>query len=488
MAIFWRCDEYGHTPCCSNPAIKGRPLFSMNETAPTIAFAHASSERDFLRGILSENGGRILYFENEAICFDNLKSLAPQAIVIRTDSSTIAWRFIFALHALQLDTRLLILSDHLTTDHFNLQGLSVTILCLPVEIQEGMLGRLIQQCAVTRDHLRPILPTELFVGENRAVKNINAKLPSLAHSSGPILITGEPGTGKELLARLIVQYAGKKTVFVKLNCETIRADSFREKILGKATSVNSSILESAIAGAAIYILIHKINRLDEAAQSEMLMLLDRTTGRMMFPEYDPEINIQLIATSEVGLFPMVERGEFRKDLYYRLNVIPLNLPPLRERKLDLPLLVDYFIISACAKTNRSFIIPPAMTINRMLAYNWPGNLKELKQETEQFATSGDEKQIFAHIGTMLQGKYNSRNVTQLFEIETLPDPIEIQSCLAGTEQLSLKSICDRFASRTEKKLMQKALETTNWNRRKAAALLNISYKSMLNKMKIYEIV
>jgi len=463
----------------------------IKKDTPIIVFAQSASERDFLRRILGRNDRHILYFENEAICFDNLKTIVPQAIVLRTDSRGVAWRFIFALHALQLDARLLIVSNFIAADHFSLQGLSLTILCLPLKIQEEILSRLIEQCISRQDDAASILSTELLVGETQLIKTINSKLPCLAHSPDPVLITGEPGTGKELLARLIVQCAGRPTMFIKLDCETIERESLFERLLGKCAyaSACKCLSEEPSTTDAINILLHNIDCLDEEAQSEILMLLDGGTGRMMFPGRSVEqAGVRVIATAKENLFYLVERGIFRKDLFYRLNVIPLHLPPLRERNKDLTLLMDYFIISACIKMKRSFMIPTAASKSRMLAHLWPGNLDELKRAIDRFALSGDEAHLYAHIGDVPPGNQDLKHISRLFELATLPDTLEIQNCFNGSEQLSLKLIGDRFACRTEKKLMQKALETTNWNRRKAAALLNISYKSMLNKMKIYEIV
>lgn len=465
----------------------------MAKNSNIIVFAQSASERDFLRNVLSEQQDRrILCFESETTCFDNLAYIEPFAVVLRTDSRITAWRFIFALQSLKIDAPVLILSNVLNAGTFVLHGMSVRVKCFPIEIDKQDLGQLIRQGIGMADRsLDPFAENELFVGETAFVRSINASLPTLAASADPVLITGEKGTGKELLARMIVQYAGKESLFVKLDCDRIEPEFLTKGLLlgnGDLEKACGRFQDEESPPPSATVLLHKINRLNETTQSEILFLLDHGNGDRPYGNKRMPVGYRIIATSEFDLSDMVRRSCFRKDLYYRLNVLPVFLPPLQHRKDDIPLLVDYFIIAACVKMNRCFSAPSAWSRNRILDYHWPGNLDELKIAMDRFVNSGDEAQIFAHVGAMAPVKETVDDIYRIFDMETTPDPVEIQSCFRMSGDLSLKSICDRFACRTEKNLMRKALESTNWNRKKAAALLNISYKSMLNKIKMYEIV
>jgi len=462
----------------------------MNNNMPIIVYAQSSFERDFFRSLLSKKNRRILCFENETICYDNLVSIEPSAILLRTDSRAVAWRFIFALQASKIDARLFILSNAMNAENFKLPGLSAMVQCLPLELEEGGLDQLINHGNAQHRTANPPITSELFIGETAFIRNINAMLPSLAHSCDPVLITGEAGTGKELLARRIVQYADKDALLIKLDCETIKPEGIIKGFLFKNGDYGTAcglVPRDPYLPKPINILLHKINLLDETAQSEVLLLLDEGAECLSGPNMEHGPGIRIIATSEVDLSYMVQRSCFRKDLYYRLNVLSLCLPKLRQRKEDIALLMDYFIITACARMNRCFIIPSNWSRNRILDHHWPGNLDELKCAMDRFASSGDETQILAHIGSISSRKEGRKDLHRLLDMETMPDLVEIHNSFRTSGNRSLKSICDRFACRTEKQLMRKALESTNWNRKKAAALLNISYKSMLNKMKTYEI-
>jgi DNA-binding NtrC family response regulator len=466
-------------------------IIAMTDDTPIIVFAQSPQERDLLRSILSAKNRRILCFESEVTCFDNLASIEPGAIIVRTDSRIIAWRFVFALHLLRIDARLVILSNIVAGENFTTHGLSVKVQSLSTENEKENLDRLMDQWVDERPNPTSVPSIELLVGETEAIKNINVMLPSLARSSDPVLITGESGTGKELLARMIVQQAANQSIFVKLDCEAIQPECLTNGVLFENAEQGRGCTlfrEESLLKTPMTILLHKIDRSNDTIQSEILLLLEEGVARRARTNKNDISGFRVIATSEMNLSDMVRRSCFRKDLYYRLNVLPIYLPPLQQRKDDIHLLMDYFIISASAKLNRSFSIPSGGSRKRILDYHWPGNLEELKCAMDRFVISGDETQMFAHIGSMPSSNAAHKNIYQLFEFEMVPDPGEIQSCFLMSDSLSLKSICDRFACRTEKKLMRKALESTNWNRKKAAALLNISYKSMLNKIKMYEIV
>jgi len=150
--------------------------------------------------------------------------------------------------------------------------------------------------------------------------------------------------------------------------------------------------------------------------------------------------------------------------------------------------LDHFAIQACVKLKRSFVFPSSHLSEQLCAYLWPGNLDELRNAMNRLAESDSETQLFRQFE--FRGfKHNpQRDLYSAIRAEALPGSVEIQRCLNALKGNSLKAICNRFTHKTEKELLRKALEITNWNRKKAAALLHISYKSMLNKVKIYEIM
>jgi DNA-binding NtrC family response regulator len=470
---------------------QNQTMDAIRTNIPMIVFAQASDERDYLRNVLSQMNSTVLCFEKEAICFDNLASINPKLILVRTDSRAIAWRFIFALRALGKDCRLVLMSNVLKADIFNRYGLDIRLHLMPCNYEPKILpdsiGRFMNKSKQSHNENGH----GLLVGENPTLKAINTILSSLVNTSDHVLIEGEVGTGKEMLAGMIARSAGGDALFVKVNCEALISERTGGNP-GLTNGLYSQILQFIQSVDAknktITVLLDKVNRLNKKAQSEILLFWEK--GLTLFDNCGNECfpNVRLISTSEVGLDRMVQRDHFRKELFYRLNVIPIHIPPLRERKEDIPSLMDYFVVEACAKLKRSFLLPTANLFEQFGAYHWPGNVEELKNLMAGLAASGDETQILRKIGIQKFKQDPYQYLRYTIDKDDVPNNLEIQNCFAVMGNTSLKSISDKFVYRTEKNLVRKALESTHWNRKKAAALLSISYKSMLNKMKMYEIV
>jgi two-component system response regulator AtoC len=459
-------------------------MVEITQNRPIVVFAKSSGERDYLRNILTAGGWRILCFENETTCYDNLASIEPEAIVLGTDSRAVAWRFIFSLDAFASDAQVIIRSSVLNGSAFSTHELvKRTIICVDLQTELKDI-RFIIEAGRYRNDWYDQSEIGSLVGESVAVKNIQAMVPNLTQTLDPVLIIGQPGTGKELLARIIGRHPKNRSPIIKIDCEALRLTSIDEEWHASLRGYNKSSLTHPRRAT---ILLHKIDQLDFKSQSEMLLLLEK--GTHFFPPsfLIDDTHSRVIATSESDLEDMVRCNGFRKDLYYRLNVIPIYMPLLSERKEDLPLLMDYFSIGECVRMKRSFLIASDQIKSRACDYHWPGNMEELKNAVRRYVLSGDESQLLAHTGIKSESISN-KNLCNAFDNDILPDASEIQNYWAINGTGSLKSICSKFVCRTEKKLMETALQSTNWNRKKAAALLNISYKSMLNKMKMYQIV
>jgi len=455
---------------------------------PVIVFAKSSFERDYLRSLIVRQDSSVLCFERETICFDNLRSINPDTIVVRTDERSVAWRFILAIYTLKTATNLVLLSNELSESFFDLYGLKIAVNFLPIEYGEkGFVQAFLRLVSSGHSVDSPVCQ-QLLVGESEAIRRINAMLPSLKEANEPILISGERGTGKELLARFIADVTASSVFFIKIDCAALQAQPLRVCCCAETTS-NTHMTESldkigAINGKKL-ILLDKIENLNKKAQGEVLLLMEDQSSRR---GQDPTMQIRFIATCQADLQDRVKRDLFRKELFYRLNVIPVQLPSLRNRIVDIPLLCDYFSILGCSQMKQSFMFPSAKMMARFSDYHWPGNIDELKRMINEFIATGSERS-FPFYGEMSKSKNESPNLFyQAMVTEAEPTVLEIKNYLPALSDFSLKHICEKFACRTEKKLMQKALEKTNWNRKKAAALLKISYKSMLNKMKLYEIV
>ena len=432
-----------------------------------------------MRSCLSDAGFTALCFEMETICFDNLNSIRPACIVAKTDSADTAWRFIFALNRFWQKCALILVSDMLSQGQFQIKKPNVMVHCLPNRAFSNGISTTIRKL-IDNATKRSASKTPLIVGQSPAIRAIRNMLPCLESSCDPILITGEKGTGKELLARAIALWSQTESSFIKIDCAALHPKMIVRGIGSEEPFFGDRRIKRTI-------LLDKINKLSKRVQAELLLLIERVSDLTVNGNSSDRPAVRLIATSENNIERMVNQGKFRKDLYYRLKVIPISIPPLRQRREDIYLFIDYFLIEACAKLNKSVLIPSDRTREKLCLYDWPGNLSELKKTMHRIALSGDENEAFANVRILKSKKASRARLPHSIEMDALPSSFEIHKYLPAVNNLSLRRICNEFVSRTEKKLMQQALMTTSWNRKKAAGLLNISYKSMLNKIKTYEL-
>ncbi len=457
-----------------------RKMSTQITTNTIIVFSESLGERDFFRSRINDLGLNVVCFEKEAACFDNVKPISPRIVIVQTDSQQVAWRFIFALYALDVLCPLLFVSDFLEIDGFLTGGENFPIHLIEKRNQVDRLMTIISEIlSGTNDHGgKQHVP--LFLGQTDIIRQIRSMVPSLAESRDPLLITGEKGTGKELFVRLLAKSAPTENILVKIDCgelvPALLTNGWFEKIKN-----------SAAGSKSITIFFDGIHLIPKQIQAEILLTVEQADNWKDQDNSSGPRDIRFMATSEAPVEELVRNGHFRKDLYYRLNVIPIFLPPLRDRKEDIALLMDYFIIEAAARSDKCIKIPSKKAKDTLYLYHWPGNVEELKTYMQRVSISGNESCILAN-SNMPKVRRNTReHFLNSASLEDLPKPHEIKSFLPDVSGLSLKHICEEFVSRTEKKLMQKALDSTNWNRKKAAKLLSISYKSMLNKMKAYDI-
>jgi DNA-binding NtrC family response regulator len=301
---------------------------------------------------------------------------------------------------------------------------------------------------------------------------------AVARSDATVLIQGESGTGKELIARLVHAASPRSSQsFVAVNCAALPATLLESELFGHekgaftgAQTRKIGKFELAHGGT---ILLDEISEMELLLQAKLLRVLqerevDRVGGR------DPiSIDVRVLATTNKNLLDLVEEGKFRADLYYRLNVIPITLPALRERKGDIKLLVEHFM--------RQFLGDRYQAISREVqsaleAYEWPGNVRELQNAVERAAIlsqgSSPSKSDF-----LLQDK--DRSLSARVEVSKLPDG-------ATTDEQLLTIRSGLTVQEMEKSLILETLKSTNNNRTQAATLLGISVRTLRNKLHEYK--
>ena len=454
----------------------------MNAASTIISvYSKSLGERDYLRNLISTCGFEAICFETENTFIDNLNTIKPRIVIVQTDSADCVWRFLFSIHSSGLRSPVILLSVRLNAERFSRFGLGVLIRAMSDHRQGGQLSNVISELS-TRIHVgHTENATPLFIGESEETCKIRSQLPNIAHSQDSVLIVGEQGTGKELLSRIIVEASGSRNRLIKIDCSELES-----RVLVNGAMRNIFHLEKK--AKSITVLFDKIHCISKELQADLLLLVEEAQRVESANNGDAHRHVRFIATSENPIETIVQKGTFRKDLYYRLNVIPLFLSPLRHRRADIPLLMDYFIINACVKNSKSVVIPSQKAREMLYVYHWPGNVDELTKYMHRIAVDGNESCILNNSSIQKSVKNSGGHLLSAASVEELPKAYEIKDFIPTAKSLSLRSICDEFVSRTERRLMRRALDSTNWNRKKAAELLNISYKSMLNKMKAYDII
>jgi two-component system, NtrC family, response regulator AtoC len=309
------------------------------------------------------------------------------------------------------------------------------------------------------------------VGKSLAMRDVFQKVVRIAPFNSTVLIAGESGTGKEVIARLIHLHSRvRNSPFVTINCAAIPETLLESELFGYikgafsgAHRTKKGLFEEANGGT---LLLDEIGELPVSLQVKLLRVLQEGKLRRLGDINEISVDVRIIAATSRTLATEVRNGRFREDLYYRLNIIPVIVPPLRERAEDIPLLVHHFLKKLVRSGEPYDITPDAMQI--MVSYPWPGNVRELQNIVERAIVLSDSHLI------------NADSLPQ--ELRRMTDNLHIQ---IPEEQLSIKRTLNELVPRVERELIERALKLTENNRTRAAKLLEISHRSLLYKLKEY---
>src|SRR6266545_3114271 len=330
--------------------------------------------------------------------------------------------------------------------------------------------RLTSENAYLRSQLEERYRFEGVVGKSRAMARLFQLLETVAPTNSTILVTGETGTGKEVVARAIHLNGPRRLHrFVALNCSAIPETLLEAELFGHvrgaftgAVGNRQGRLEQAHKGT---LFLDEVGTMSAALQMKLLRVLQEREFERVGDSHTTKVDVRVIAATNSDLARMVSEGQFREDLFYRLNVIPVQLPPLRERKEDIPLLVQHFLENL---RNGS---PAPLTVSqeamrRLMAFSWPGNVRQLENAVERaVALSAGRTQI--DVGD-LPTEVQKAQETALTSTVTLPE-----------DGLDL----DAFIADIERDLIQRSLERTGGNKGQAARLLNLKRTTLVEKLK-----
>ncbi len=333
--------------------------------------------------------------------------------------------------------------------------------------------RLRTENAALRAQLDERYRFEGLVGGSDPMRRLFQVLETVADTTSTILITGETGTGKELVARAIhhnSQRRGQR--LVALNCGAIPETLLEAELFGHvrgaftgAVATRQGRLEQAHRGT---LFLDEVGAMSVGLQAKLLRALQEREFERIGESQSTKLDVRVIAATNSDLDKMVEEGQFREDLYYRLNVIPIHLPPLRERRDDIPLLVQSFLKNVGCRfvPPRTDVVFTQDAMRRMMAFNWPGNIRQLENVIERTMTltPGQTRIAVADLPKELQqGKE-----TPVAMNVTLPD-----------DGLDLQ----RQMHDIERELIRQSLDRTGGNKHKAAQLLNVNRTTLIEKAK-----
>jgi len=337
-------------------------------------------------------------------------------------------------------------------------------------------GRAVEHCRM-KGEIR-ILKNKLkegsssIIGENDGLKQVVAQVKRVAETNATVLINGESGTGKELIAHAVHNYSNRsERAFIAINCGAIPLSLMENELFGHEKGAFTDAKESQAGtferanGGTLF--LDEIGELPMDAQVKLLRVLEEKKITRIGGKRPISVDVRIVAATNRNLEEEVRKGNFRLDLLYRLNVFTIHIPSLRERKKDIPILVDFFIRKHNLALNLSVQSITQAAIEKIMAYDWPGNVRDLENAVQSA--------MILTTDNIIQTEHLPLRVKGYEQIDT--------SAVAETESNSMREI----NAQVEKEIILETLKKHNYNRTLTAEALNISRKTLFNKMKRYDI-
>ncbi len=321
-----------------------------------------------------------------------------------------------------------------------------------------------------KETLKGKIEFENIIGISSAMKDVFDRISSVASTDVPVLIIGESGTGKELVANAIHRLSKRSNLqFIKINCAAIPETLFESELFGHekgaftgAIEMRKGKFEFADEGTIFF---DEIGDIPISLQPKLLRVLEEGTVTRLGGNVAIKVDVRCIYATSKNLKEYVAAGKFREDLFYRINVVPINIPPLRERKEDIPYLIDHFLKYFKGKFNKPYLNISQSAYEALLDYDYPGNVRELKHAIERAAVLSKDGSI---------------------DLEHLPDEIsgDAKGSACLSKELSLEASIRCF----ERQKIIQAIKETGGKKIEAARRLGISRKVLWKKLKEYGIV
>ncbi|MHB1958518.1 MAG: sigma 54-interacting transcriptional regulator [Acidobacteriaceae bacterium] len=337
------------------------------------------------------------------------------------------------------------------------------------------------------DPSMPLLPPPAMVGANPRMAEIRNTVEKVAGTDVTVLIRGESGVGKEVIARLLFEYSRRRQKpFIKVNCAAIPHDLLESELFGyEAGAFTGAVrdkpgkFELANHGT---LFLDEIAEMHPMLQAKLLHVLQDGTFSRLGAKRDVAVDVRVVCATNKLLEERVRDGLFREDLLYRINVVTIFLPPLRERRDEIPALTEYMLRKYAIQYARPLRRFSPEVVRRMTEYDWPGNIRELENLCKRFVIVGSETQILRELSSHSPASVPPPEVSSSQE-RPLAGQLPALAASEAPADLSLLEVGRRAAWQAERRAIQEMLEVTHWNRREASRRLQVSYKALLNKIK-----
>jgi two-component system response regulator AtoC len=344
-----------------------------------------------------------------------------------------------------------------------------------------------------------------LLGTSAQMREVRELIGRVADTDVTVLIRGESGTGKELVARAVhAQSPRRDRAFVKVNCAALPAELLESELFGFERGAFTGAIqhkpgkfEFANHGTMF---LDEISEMGPALQSKLLQVLQDGEFARLGARQDVRVDVRVVAATNRDLELSVAEGQFREDLYFRLNVVSITLPPLRQRRDEIPALTEYFLHHYSAHYNKAPLAFATDTLRLFAEYDWPGNVRELENLVKRMVIIGTDSPIRREMAEAIATRAGRvgpipalREIAENADVPlaaaaVVPPPVAALAVPPPAALIgSLKDIARAAARGAERELIYRTLQQTRWNRREAAQILGISYKALLYKIKDAEL-
>ncbi len=461
----------------------------MNDSKKIVILHNDPLTRSRLKLLVSELGHTPYCFENIVICLDNLNTINPDLVLLGHYPLCEISRFVNFIKTIDPSTPLIITGANDPIREYVASNFFDAVTFAASDFDKGAIKKKIED-SMQFERVSVPADSAVMVGNSPEMKKLRKFCAEISRSAETVLIQGETGTGKDLVARTLHRWSNQqKLPLIKINIAAFKEkkdpiEDTSETSIG-AHSGGLSVLDEIFTekqSGTVY--LDGVEHMSVAFQNRIGSYLNQLRKAKLNKDTHYKPGLHIIASTSTDIEALVEKNQFNKDLYYGISVFKIETPPLRKHAEDIPLMVEYIADMHCRNSSNGICEISEDAKLKLQAYPWHGNSRELKETVKRFVDSGFDEKVFEALedGTSISlGAPPSHD--NYFDGEG-----EAPGILDKNQKIvSMKGVCKQIVVKTEKKMIKEALQHNNWNRKKAARMLDISYRSILNKIKAYRL-